>query len=425
MITERILSFAVRMMNGHYLNMKPYGSRKLPPPKKGRSYMLYVHIPFCESLCPYCSFNRYPFEEKKAHEYFFFLKKEMRMLKASGYDFVSMYIGGGTPTILPYELADTIRLAKELFSIREVSAETNPNHLCPEYLEPLKGLVDRMSVGVQSFDDELLKRMCRYQKYGSAKTILKRISECAGAKWFKTLNVDMIFNFPTQTEKMLEKDLAIIRRSGCDQVTFYPLMASPSVEKDLRRSLGQVDYSREKRYYDIICRRLTGGKNPAFTFGSAWTFNKNKSNMIDEYVVDYEEYLAIGSGGMSFIDREFLVNTFHLDNYRKMIRGGRRSVYGYLKFSKRDHMRYRFMMQLFGLNLNKRQWRKDFGCPVQAGLPVEYLFLRACGGLREDREKITLTAKGRYLLVVMMRQFFVGVNTLRDEARMQKKELSW
>ncbi len=418
MISERFLSKAVRMMNGHYLNMRPWQEKHLPAPDKSRKYMLYVHIPFCESLCPYCSFNRFPFEEKKAREYFGSLRKEIGMLGDSGYDFESMYIGGGTPTILPDELAETIQLSKSLFSIREVSAETNPNHLKPEYLSPLKGLVDRMSVGVQSFDDGLLRRMCRYEKYGCGEEIHERLQACSKEGIFKTLNADMIFNYPTQTEDMLLRDLNMVRTSGCSQVTFYPLMVSPAVERSLVKALGSVDHEREKGLYDIICRELTEGDQPEFGFGSAWTFNRSDNSMIDEYVVDYEEYAAAGSGGMSFLNGNYLVNTFSLEQYAEKISQGRTSVSGFVKFRKRDHMRYRFMMQLFGMRLDKRRWKRDFGCSVLAGLPAEYLFLKAAGAFdRDDDDEITLSPKGRYLMVAMMRQFFIGVNSVRDKAR--------
>ena len=83
------------------------------------------------------------------------------MVADLGYRFSDIYIGGGTPTVLPDELAATIDLARELFAIDEVSTETNPNHLNAEMLGPLEGRVQRMSVGVQSLDDELLKQMAR------------------------------------------------------------------------------------------------------------------------------------------------------------------------------------------------------------------------------------------------------------------------
>ena len=76
------------------------------------------------------------------------------------------------------------------------------------------------------------------------------------------------------------------------------------------------------------------------------------------------------------------------------------------------------MMQLFGLRLDKRQFEKDFGCTVEQGLPVEMAFMTMAGAFATNNaEELTLTPKGRYLMVVMMRQFFIGVNNLRDQAR--------
>jgi hypothetical protein len=81
-------------------------------------------------------------------------------------------------------------------------------------------------------------------------------------------------------------------------------------------------------------------------------------------------------------------------------------------------MRYRLMMQLFGLRLDKQQWRRDFGCSVATGVPAEYAFFKSIGAFATDNEQeITLTAKGRYLLLALMRQFFIGVNGVRDQAR--------
>ncbi len=418
MLSERMLSRVVRAMNSHYLQMDPVEHGTLPGPKPGMPYMLYMHVPFCERLCPYCSFNRFPYQEEKARKYFVNLRKEMHMLYDKGYNFDSMYVGGGTPTILMDELAATIREARELFDIDEVSSETNPNHLIPQYLEQLDGMVQRLSVGVQSFDDGLLKQMDRYDKYGSSEQILERIRTTADAKIFKSLNVDMIFNFPAQTEEMLIKDLACIMESHCNQTTFYPLMASPAVEKSLANTVGKVDYAREQRFYEIIWKGLTEGADAPFTMGSCWTFNTAEQAMIDEYIVDYEEYPAIGSGAMTFLDRNYYINSFSLRDYDERINSGAMGIMGHTKFSKRDHMRYRFMMQLFGLRLDKKRWQEDFGCTVATGLPAEYAFMKSMGAFDiDDAEQITLTPKGRYLLVAMMRQFFIGVNSVRDKAR--------
>ncbi len=418
MLEERLLSRIVGKMNSQRLSFEPCNVRFMPRPVPGQAYMLYIHVPFCERLCPYCSFNRFPFREDVARRYFASMREEMRMLSDQGYTFETVYVGGGTPTILTDELVCTLELAEELFDIRDASCETNPNHLVPEVLDRLEGHVKRLSVGVQSFDDGLLRQMDRYDKYGSAAEIIERIQSVQGM--FDSLNVDMIFNFPSQTEDMLFADLEAVSRTGASQVTFYPLMASPSVRESLARTVGEVDYSREERYYHIIDEVLSGGPDPAYTHGSVWTFNARRNDMIDEYIVDYEEYPAIGSGGMSYLGGTLYVNTFSLADYSAKIDSGMFSAMGEHRFSKRDRMRYRFMMQLFGMRLDKRQWRRDFGCGVAQGLPAEYAFMKSVGAFdRDDADQITLTAKGRYLLVAMMREFFIGVNALRDQARSQ------
>lgn len=424
MLAERLLSKAVEVTSKGYLKLQPTSDTFLPGPHPGQKYMLYMHVPFCTKLCPYCSFNRFPFSEDRAVPYFKNLRREMRMLYDLGYDFDSIYVGGGTPTIMIDELCETLDQARDLFSIKEVSSETNPNHLVPEYLEKLKGRVQRLSVGVQSFDDDLLRQMDRYDKYGSAATIMERIQEAT--PYFISMNADMIFNFPAQTEDMLINDIERIVESGCTQATFYPLMASPSVERQLARTVGKVDYVREHRFYRIIDELLCGGERPLFSHSSAWTYNRfdyqsgatSGGDMIDEYVVKYEEYPAIGSGGITYLGSSLYVNTFSLAQYNQDIEEGHMSIMGRTDFTLRDRMRYRFLMQLFGLRLDKRQWLHDFGVSVEEGLPAEMMFMRAAGAFATDnKDEITLTAKGRYLVVAMMRQFFIGVNNLRDQAR--------
>lgn len=440
MISERLLTKAVELATNNYLKLSPTDEVRMPAPDPNKRYMLYMHVPFCERLCPYCSFNRFPFAEDRARPYFANMRREMLMLSELGYDFESIYIGGGTPTILLDELCETIDLARETFNIQEVSSETNPNHLTPEYISKLEGRVQRLSVGVQSFDDGLLKQMDRYDKYGSGREIVERIQ--MAAPHFMSMNADMIFNFPAQTTDILISDIERVVESGATQTTFYPLMASPSVRKSLARTLGKVDYSREQQFYEIICELLLGrnGDGP-FGLGSAWTFDRKApenavaggadtdadasasfkaigESMIDEYVVNYEEYPAIGSGGITYLGSNLYVNTFSVKEYNKAIESGRMSMMGKTTFSLRDRMRYRFMMQLFGLRLDKREFERDFGMSVERGLPVEMAFMRASGAFATDDDcELTLTAKGRYLVVVMMRQFFIGVNRLRDQAR--------
>jgi coproporphyrinogen III oxidase-like Fe-S oxidoreductase len=411
----------MKALSSGYLDMEPLGCVRASLPlarDPHKPCLLYVHIPFCERLCPYCSFCRYPFDEARARAYCAALRKEMQMVARLGYQVESLYIGGGTPTILIDELARIIDYAHELFNVREVSCETNPNHLTPPVLDVLDGRVERLSVGVQSFDDGLLKRMRRFDTYGSGEEILERLMACEAR--FESLNADMIFNFPTQTADTLIYDLACILESRVSQCTFYPLMASPAVEKSLAATVGKVDYRREARYYELICEALASPAcaNPPFAFGSAWTFNASAGTMIDEYIINYEEYPAIGAGGFSYLGGSLYANTFSVDEYIRCIESGQMSVKQRSRFSKTSRMRYRLMMQLFGLELDKTAWKRDFGVSVAAGLPAEYTFFKAAGAFAvDDGARISLTAKGRYLLVALMREFFIGVNGLRDLAR--------
>lgn len=412
MLAERLLTPVMRQMNNRYLRLGASDFDQLPGAIPGRRYMLYVHVPFCERLCPYCSFNRFPYEKHLADTYFESLREEMRMVADLGYDFESLYIGGGTPTINLEQLIKTIDLAKSLFHIREVSSETNPNHLYPQWVDPLSECVDRLSVGVQSLDDGLLRQMDRYDKYGSAEQILERLRSIEGR--FHSFNMDMIFNFPSQTAEMLARDIELVKTTGTNQVTFYPLMASPVVQESLKRSVGKVDYDREYRFYQQIDRGLAEKFEPA----DAWTFSRTGGGMIDEYIVDYEEYVGIGSGAFSFLDGAIYVNTFSIRDYNARIAERKTPALQKRAFALKDRMRYRFMMQLFGLRLDKHAFKTDFGVSVDRGLPIETRFMRAAGAFaRETAEEITLTPNGRYLLVAMMREFFIGVNNVRDQAR--------
>jgi coproporphyrinogen III oxidase-like Fe-S oxidoreductase len=350
--------------------------------------------------------------EDQARSYFQNLREEMHMVAHLGYTFPSMYIGGGTPTVLIDELCETIDLARELFGTSEVSCETNPNHLTPNIIGELKGRVQRLSIGIQSFDDDLLKQMQRYDKYGSGDDILRRLESITGL--FPTLNADMIFNFPSQTREILEQDIRKVIDSAVNQTTFYALMTSPSVTKSMKNTVGKVDYTREASYYELLSSQLSAAFKPV----SAWCFSRFSGDMIDEYIVDFEEYVGVGSGAFSHLDGSLYVNTFSLREYNDLISSGEMSVSQVRNFNQREQMRYRFMMELFGLTLNKQHFTKTFGTTIERGLWLETAFMKLASAYdQNNKNSITLTPKGRYLLVVMMREFFSNLNNVRDQAR--------
>src|SRR5262249_23648125 len=136
-------------------------------PSQGIGY-LYLHVPFCERPCPFCSFHRVLHRRLQAQRYFHALRDELRLYHRAGFRFAGAYFGGGTPTCEPEHLVETIELVRKLFGVSDIAVEANPGDLREEILHPLRSAgVTRLSVGVQSFDDRLLKDMERYETYGS------------------------------------------------------------------------------------------------------------------------------------------------------------------------------------------------------------------------------------------------------------------
>ncbi len=382
-------------------------------PAANERALLYVHIPFCESLCPYCSFHRFVFEERLARDYYKALMREISMYRERGYRFSGMYVGGGTPTIMLDPLLELIQTAREELGVQEISIETNPNHVVPSHLEPLRNAgINRLSVGVQSFDDTILKAIGRYDKYGSGKEAFERLQQAAGI--FDTLNIDLIFNMPLQSEKSLRHDLEMLDRLNADQVTFYPLMTAPSVAARLAETLGSINYKKEKRMYMLILKHM----RQTYQSSTAWCFSR-KPAMIDEYIIEYDSYVGVGSGAFGYFNDSIFINTFNLDEYIERVRAGHMPIGLVKQFTRRETLHYILLMKLFSTELSKTFFETERGRRFKHELWLEMTMLRLIGALREEPDRLVLTDQGRYLWVMAMREFFIGVDTMRDVCRKQ------
>jgi menaquinone C8-methyltransferase len=410
-LLEPILNAFYRLTMRGVMDFEQVATHEPPAPPAGQPLLLYIHVPFCETLCPYCSFHRFLYDADAAGVYFEALRDELRMYADRGYDFQSIYVGGGTPTIAPGELGRTLSLARELFAIREVSVETNPNALTPELLPVLQDIgINRLSVGVQTFDDELLRRIGRFEKYGSGRQIQERLAATLGR--FDTLNVDMIFNMPTQTDHLLETDLAMLRELLPDQVTYYPLMTARSVFTQLTRALGSVDYRQEKRFYFAILAALKG----EYSHSTAWCFSR-RAQMIDEYIISYDNYAAAGSGAFGYLGSTIYANTFSLEEYVERVRARRFPVARVREFGRYETILYHFLMKLFGLELDKQAFAERFGKSYARALFPLPPLLRLVGAVTEGERFVRLTDRGCYYWVMAMREFFIAVDTMRDRCR--------
>lgn len=367
---------------------------------------LYVHIPFCRSLCPFCCFNRYLFQEDLARRYFADLKKELELYIRRGFNFSSIYFGGGTPTVLMDELTGFIGHLREQFNISEISLETTPRELTEENISLLKKAgINRLSIGVQSFDEDVLKTMGRVN--GPTDEVERSLLMAEGQ--FDTLNVDFVFNFPGQSIEQFAADVAAFKKLEIDQATFYPLMASPHKKDALERKFNRVDNSRERKFYDVILRELYHG---GYTASTAWCYSRGK-RMIDEYIIEYDDYIGIGAGSVSIVKGNFFVNSFTLERYHELTNDDKLPIVGWRRLSDKEDRRYYLLTKLFGMQLDRVGFRKRFNEDIVRKLWAELAFFKTFGLVSGDGT-LNVTEKGMYPVSVMMRDFFAALNTLRE-----------
>ncbi len=415
-LTDRIMQYYI----DRYLNCDPVVLDRPPEPQPGHQYLLYAHIPFCKTLCSYCTFHRFLFKEHKAREYFINLRKEMDYVKALGYDFTSMYIGGGTTTILEDELIRTIEHARTLFpGIKEVSCETDPLQIATPTFRNLKGLVDRMSIGVQSFNDDILKMTERYDKFGSGALIYERLQEAL--ELFPTTNVDMIFGFRGQNLEMLQRDMDLLVELNPRQITTYPLMVTSQTRKSVKQTIAAKGIELADQYAVIM--NTLGNHYRQLT---SWTFGRTHDEGFDEYVVDHDEYLGVGSGAFSFLGSSLYVNTFSLRRYNERIKAGKTGVERRRNFDKHAVLQYRLLLGLFSARLSRKYFREVHGVDLDRALFKEMLGLRIAGAIKdnpEDPDNLIVTDAGKFLGLVMMKAFYSGMDNVRAELRKPLRDI--
>ena len=408
---ERPLIALLERQYARAMRFEPGGRAPELPPAPAAACQLYVHVPFCEVLCPFCSFHRVRFDASGARPYFDALRREIALYHAAGFRFQDVYVGGGTPTVDPPQLLETLAFVRSLWPVRSISVESNTNHLQPVLLQRLRDAgVTRLSVGVQSFDDGLLASMDRLHKYGSGEQIRQRLAAAQGI--VPTLNVDMIFNLPGQTLAMLGHDLDRLVGLGVEQVSFYPLMTARGARRRMARTMGFADPALRHPMYELIGRRLQPGYRPS----SAWCFARGQ-DLHDEYIIDQDDYVGVGSGAFSYVGGTMYSTTFSLRHYLRRVGAGGSGIAEQRRLSARERMRYDLLMRLFGGELDLAAMRARHGRDVARALAPELVAMRLLGATRRDGDVLRLTPRGRYVWVLMMAGFFNAVNEVRSRMR--------
>ena len=274
---------------------------------------LYIHIPFCKSLCPYCPYNRVLYDAALVAPYVQAMHDEIEIYSRllGDIEIGSIYIGGGTPTTLVDELESIIEHARQRFGqIGTVAVETTPDDLDENTLTTLKSLgVSLLSIGVQSFDDRYLKLIGR--RYRSS--ILPEALANAAASGFDTVNLDLMFAFPGQSTDEALADLDEALASGADQVTLYPLFTFPY------SAVGKLLHAPHVRFPGLKTRRRMyralhdTARARALTRISVWGFKKENVPRFSS--VTRGAYIGIGAGAGTCLPGLFYFNTFSVPEY--------------------------------------------------------------------------------------------------------------
>jgi coproporphyrinogen III oxidase-like Fe-S oxidoreductase len=274
-------------------------------------YGLYLHIPFCERLCPFCPYNKVPYDRERAVAYFAALRREVSTYRAAGAGpFTSLYVGGGTPTLCLDELTEVVR---DLPVEGERAIEVLPAHATSQGVECLVQTgFDRVSLGVQSFDDRVLRHLGRV---GSGAGQRAAVEACRGR--FACLDVDLIFDTAFAEPEVFLRDVEECCRLGVDQISTYPLMRFGYTPFGKARHSPRVEHELLHR-----AAELAGGYG--YQRASVWALRRAGSLPFSS--ITRELYLGLGAGAASFTGRYYLVNHFSPDRYREALAGGRLPV---------------------------------------------------------------------------------------------------
>ncbi len=419
-LLHHVARYAVNQKMGKSLKWEEPSS--VAPKKRDYKSFLYIHVPFCAHICPFCMFNAHKLDRhsNQVADYFAALKKELLMYKEAGFDFGAAYVGGGTPALVHEELAEFLDFAQQHFEFSELSVEANPR-ISDAAVQSFKAVgVDRLSVGVQSFDDGMLKKLGR-ESYGSGSEIRKRINELLGE--FRILNVDFIFNVPNHDPAVLQRDMEIVLQDKIDQITTYPLMEARQNRGYVSKQ-GRISYDLEAYLYKKVILPTLRDEYAAV---SSWCFSRKDKpdiDMLDEYVVDYFDYVGIGTGSMSLHDSRVQVNAYTLPLYQRMIGEGRLPlVLQTHELPQRDYMQYYLMMALFGRRLSFRQFEQIFGAPFKRKMWLEWFGLKALNLVYENDGFVHTNERGMYVFLMILREFFTHVNRFRSMARLASHKL--
>ena len=363
---------------------------------------IYVHVPFCKNLCPYCPYNRWEYENRQYARFEEAIKIEIsnaRSQTAVGH-IPSLYIGGGTPTVDPDGLLRILsHVRSEFGQLDSTCVELHPSWMPLETLKKLKeGGVNAVSIGAQSFHDRHLQKIGRSNHAAETRQAVANAVKTE----FETINVDILFALPDETADEVRRDAETAIECGANQISAYPLFGFPYSESGKNVGSTQV-----RRPGGRLMRRMLSvidevAESHGFRRCAVWSWIKPGAEKFSS--ASRHVYLGFGPGAASMTGREFFINTFPIDSYVESVHGEGPTALC-MPMDEYREMAYWIYWRLYEMKVGS----SDFNALFHKNLSTQvgYLFLlpRVLGLRRKNDNGYEVTGRGAYWIHRLQNEF--------------------
>lgn len=274
---------------------------------------LYVHIPFCGAICHYCDFVKFVYEKKWVKPYISALHEDLQRFEVP-FNLHTIYVGGGTPSALSYyELKALLELLKPYTAqLKEYTFEANIESITAAKLLLLQKYgVNRLSIGVQSTNDQRLDEMNRKHTYKDIKVKLNLVKQTG----FTNFSVDLIYGLPNQSEEELAKDIENILLINPPHLATYALTIEPNTVAFIKKWPTITDEKSRKMYDQILFRLRRHGYERYEVSNFAKPGFESIHNML---YWRNQNYYGIGLGAAGYVGNQRYIIKGGLKNYLRL-----------------------------------------------------------------------------------------------------------